>query len=68
MMRTDLAWNGIEYDYERSGCTCNDWPCRCTTIENTWIENININKVMSAILIRNFKSKNLTEEIELKIR
>ena len=61
MMRTDLAWNGIEYDYERSGCTCNDWPCRCTTIKNAWIENININEVMSAILIRNFKSKNLTE-------
>lgn len=56
-----MAWNGVEYDYERSQCTCNDWPCRCTTIESKWIEDISINKVMSAILIRNFKSKNLTE-------
>ena len=60
-LRTDLAYNGVEYDYKRSGCTCNDWPCRCTTIRNRWVEDININKVMSSILICNFKSKNLTE-------
>ena len=62
MERTDLSYSGIEYDYERSRCICHDWPCRCTTIQNTWIESININKVMTEFLHNNFiKINNLTE-------
>ena len=62
MERTDLSYSGVEYDYERSGCICHDWPCRCTTIQNTWIESININKVMTEFLHNNFiKINNLTE-------
>ena len=35
--RTDLKYE-VEYDYERSACTCNDDICRCTTIESAWID------------------------------
>ena len=59
--RTNLAWSGVEYDYERSQCTCHDWICRCTTIESAWVEDININKVMSCLLIDHFPRENLTE-------
>lgn len=59
--RTDLSWDGIEYDYERSQCTCNDWPCRCTTLINTWVEDININLIMTNLLRSNFASAVLTE-------
>ena len=59
--RTDLAWNGVEYDYERSQCTCNDWPCRCTVIINTWVEDIDINVVMTRLLMSHFPSEDLTE-------
>lgn len=61
MKRTDLSYSGIEYDYERSGCICHDWPCRCTVILNTWIENININKIMTELLRNHFKNNDLTE-------
>ena len=56
MKHTDLAWNGVDYDYERSGCTCNDWPCRCTTIEHSWINEINTNDV-----IKNLMPNKITE-------
>lgn len=36
----------VDYDYDRSGCTCNDYICRCTTITHTWIDNINICEVI----------------------
>ena len=39
----------VDYDYDRSGCTCNDYICRCTTITHTWIENINICEVVDEL-------------------
>lgn len=59
--RTNLAWSGVEYDYERSQCTCHDWICRCTTIESAWVEDIDINTVMSCLLIDHFPREDLTE-------
>jgi hypothetical protein len=43
--RTNLKYE-VEYDYERSQCTCdayerNDY-CRCTTFERAWVESINV--------------------------
>ena len=46
--RTNLQ-RVVDYDYERSGCTCDDWPCRCTTIEHSWIDNINVNDVIKKL-------------------
>jgi hypothetical protein len=45
--KTDLSWI-VDYDYERSACTCgpDDYICRCTTITNTWIENVNVREVV----------------------
>lgn len=65
MSKTDLSYSGVEYGYERSECICNDWPCRCTTIRNTWIENIDINKVMTELLHNNFIKTNKLTEIDL---
>lgn len=65
MSKTNLSYSGVEYGYERSGCICNDWPCRCTTIRNTWIENIDINKVMTELLHNNFIKTNKLTEIDL---
>lgn len=43
----------VDYDYERSQCTCNAYEngdyCRCTTIENAWIEKVNVNDVVNEL-------------------
>lgn len=46
--KTNLSWI-VDYDYDRSNCTCGDWPCRCTRIERTWIDNINIRGVVDEL-------------------
>ena len=46
--RTNLQWV-VDYDYERSGCHCNYDYCRCTTIERTWIDNVNVNEVVKKL-------------------
>lgn len=47
--RTNLQYE-VEYDYERSQCTCNAYEngdyCRCTTIERAWVESINVKLVI----------------------
>lgn len=43
--KTNLQWI-VDYDYERSACHCDDYYCRCTTIEHAWIDNINVNEVV----------------------
>lgn len=47
--RTNLQYE-VEYDYERSQCTCNAYEdgdyCRCTTIERAWVESINVHMVI----------------------
>jgi hypothetical protein len=46
--KTNLLWV-IDYDYDRSGCTCDEDICRCTTIEDRWINNIDVNQVKSKL-------------------
>ena len=50
--RTNLQYE-IDYDYERSACTCDAYEngdyCRCTTIENAWIESLNVKRVFNKL-------------------
>lgn len=50
--RTNLQYE-VEYDYERSQCTCNAYEdgdyCRCTTIERAWVEVINVKLVIKKL-------------------
>ena len=50
--RTNLQYE-VEYDYERSECTCNAYEdgdyCRCTTIERAWVESINVKLVIKKL-------------------
>ena len=50
--RTDLKYD-VEYDYERSQCTCdayeNGYYCRCTTIERAWVESINVKLLVNKL-------------------
>ena len=43
----------VDYDYERSRCTCDAYArgdyCRCTTIEQTWIDNVNVCDVVEEL-------------------
>lgn len=65
-MNTNLRYTGaVNYDYEYSGCTCNDWPCRCQTIIDEHITSININKVMTEILHHNFAHGAKISEFDL---
>ena len=47
--KTNLQYT-VDYDYERSGCTCDAYErgdyCRCTTIEHVWIDDVNVNEVV----------------------
>lgn len=50
--RTNLQYD-VDYDYERSQCTCNAYEnldyCRCTTIERAWVESINVNLIINKL-------------------
>ena len=50
--KTDLQ-PYVDYDYERSACTCNAYEngdyCRCTTIESTWVESVTVNRVVATL-------------------
>ena len=48
--KTDLSWI-VDYDYDRSGCTCGAeyGICRCTTITNTWINKVNVHEVVKEL-------------------
>lgn len=61
--RTNLQYE-VEYDYERSQCTCdayerNDY-CRCTTIERAWVEEVNVK-----LVIRKLYTKYCKEHSEI---
>ena len=47
----------VDYDYERSACTCDDYICRCTTIESAWIEESSINGLIDFL----FRTYGLSE-------
>lgn len=61
--RTNLQYE-VEYDYERSECTCDAYErhdyCRCTTIERAWVESINVKSVVDKLY-----TKYCTEHSEL---
>ena len=50
--RTNLQYE-VDYDYERSQCTCNAYEdgdyCRCTTIDRAWVESINVKLVIKKL-------------------
>lgn len=50
--KTSLQWI-VDYDYERSVCHCNAWEhgdyCRCTTIENAWVNKVNVRDVVNEL-------------------
>jgi hypothetical protein len=53
--RTNLQYE-VEYDYERSECTCNAYErgdyCRCTTIDHAWVESIDVKEVISKLYMK----------------
>jgi hypothetical protein len=58
--RTNLQYYGVDYDYERSACTCDAYDrldyCRCTTIERAWVESIDVKDVINE-LYRKYKKE-----------
>ena len=46
--KTNLKYD-IEYDYDRSRCTCNDSICRCTEIIDTHIDNVDVDKIIEIL-------------------
>ena len=50
--RTNLQ-HEVEYDYERSECTCNAYErgdyCRCTTIDHAWVESVYVKDVIDKL-------------------
>lgn len=48
--KTDLSWI-VDYDYDRSRCTCGAMygVCRCTTITNTWIRKVHTRDVVKEL-------------------
>ena len=46
--KTNLQYE-VDYDYVRSQCTCDDYYCRCTTIERAWVESIEISKIVARL-------------------
>lgn len=46
--KTNLSWI-VDYDYERSACTCDDYICRCTTIERAWATKVDVNGVVEKL-------------------
>lgn len=49
MVKTNLQYV-VDYDYERSQCTCDAYAngdyCRCTTIERSWVTDLNVSRVI----------------------
>lgn len=55
--KTNLSWI-VDYDYDRSACTCDAefGICRCTTIERTWIEKVNVKEVVDELYRKHSRS------------
>lgn len=54
--KTNLDWY-VDYDYDRSQCTCNDYICRCTTIHRAWVERVHVKEVVAKLYTAHSKSK-----------
>lgn len=46
---TNLQYD-LEFDYDRTGCTCHDSICRCTSIINKRIEHIDPNRIIKQLM------------------
>lgn len=48
--KTNLSWI-VDYDYDRTPCTCGAefGICRCTEIENARVENLKVNEVVEEL-------------------
>lgn len=53
--KTNLDWY-VDYDYDRSPCTCNDYICRCTTIDKAWVEKVNVKEAVNKLYDAHSKS------------
>lgn len=61
--KTDLSWI-VDYDYDRSGCTCGAefGICRCTTITNTWISKVNVHEVVNELYRKHSRTDSEIDE------
>ena len=63
--RTNLKYE-VEYDYERSQCTCDAYErgdyCRCTTIDRAWVESLNVKEVIKYLYERHSKEVSEIDE------
>lgn len=63
--RTNLKYE-VEYDYERSQCTCDAYErgdyCRCTTIDRAWVESMNVTEVIKYLYKRHSKTDSEIDE------
>ena len=61
--KTDLSWI-VDYDYDRSGCTCGAeyGICRCTTITNTWISKVNAHEVVNELYRKHSRTDSEIDE------
>lgn len=46
---TDLQYD-LKFDYDRTGCTCHEYICRCTRIINTRMEKVDPNNVIKHLM------------------
>lgn len=53
--QTNLEYD-IDFDYDRSCCHCNDSICRCTTIENTTINKIDVDHIIDELYERHSRT------------
>jgi len=61
MSKTNLGYWGVDYDYERSQCTCDpdEYICRCTKIISTEIEKVNAQEVVNHLIETHIKKQNV---------
>lgn len=56
----------VDYDYERSACTCNAYEegnyCRCTTIERAWVDKVNVHSVIKNLYHKYCKTDSAIDE------
>lgn len=57
---TNLQYD-IDYDYDRTHCTCNDSICRCTEIINTHINSIDVNHIVQELYNTHSRTDSYTD-------
>ena len=59
--QTDLTYI-VDYNYERSGCHCNESICRCTTIENARVDEVNVSDVFNELYLKHVETYSAINE------